>query len=78
MTPLGTDRERIVAAERERQRIKRAYPEEIHRRRAARLHRQSALSVRFFLLAARGRNAWFAGWNVGYCDRKRGERDGHG
>lgn len=78
MTPLGTDRERIVAAERERQRIKRAYPEEFTDGAQRGFIGNPLYPSGFSSWPLERRNAWFAGWNVGYCDRKRGERDGHG
>jgi hypothetical protein len=69
------DRERIATEERER--VKHAYPDEFRdgARRAFKGVKRYPRGFTDWPLDRR--NAWFAGFNVGYCDRQRGEpRDG--
>jgi hypothetical protein len=66
---------RLSVAE-ERERLKRAFPDEF-RDGARRAFKGDKLYPRGFAgWPLDRRNAWFAGFNVGYCDRKREPRDG--
>jgi hypothetical protein len=66
-----SDQERPSVAE-ERERLFRAYPEEYNdgARRAYAGNKRYPRGFTEWPLERR--NAWFAGWNVGYCDRKAG------
>jgi hypothetical protein len=71
----GQDRERIAVDERAR--IKHAYPEEFRDGARRAFNRVKRYPRGFVDWPHDRRNAWFAGFNVGYCDRQRGEpRDG--
>jgi hypothetical protein len=77
---MTTDAERLERAQRERERIKLAYPDEFADG-AKRAFTGDHLYPSCFAAWSLGkRNAWFAGFNVGYCDRARArlERDTHG
>jgi hypothetical protein len=67
----GQDRERIAAEERAR--IKLAYPDEFRDGARRAFNGVKRYPRRFAVWPLERRNAWFAGFNVGYCDRKRGE-----
>lgn len=71
MNEAGQDRERIAAEERER--IKHAYPDEFRDGARRAFNGVSGYPRRFAVWPLERRNAWFAGFNVGYCDRKRAE-----
>ena len=71
MTPLGQDRERIAAAERERIRL--AYPAEFNDGAKRAYQSDPLYPSGFHSWPLDRRNAWFAGFNRGYCDRKKRE-----
>ena len=74
MTPLGQDRERIAAAERER--IRQAFPDEFADGAKRGFKGDPLYPHGFTTWPLDRRNAWFAGFNKGYSDRKRGAGDG--
>jgi hypothetical protein len=76
MSALGQDRERIAAAERERQRIKLAYPDEFNDGAKRAFTGDKLYPQGFLKWPLQRRNAWYAGFNKGYSDRKRGRDDG--
>ena len=68
--------ERLARALEERERLCRAYPDE-YADGARRAYAGNKLYPRRFAAwPLERRNAWFAGFNVGYCDRKRERADG--
>jgi hypothetical protein len=71
MTRLSQDRERIAAEERER--IKLAYPTEFADGARRGFEGDPLYPSGFSSWPLVRRNAWFAGWNVGYYIRKRAE-----
>ena len=72
------DRERLERVHAERERIKRAYPDEFDDGAQRAFTSNKLYPPGFVTWPLERRNAWFAGYNVGYCDRKRLEGDGHG
>jgi hypothetical protein len=67
----AADQERLIRAGEERERIKLAYPDEF-----ADGAKRAFIGVKRYPRGFAGwpldqRNAWFAGFNVGYCDRRR-------
>jgi hypothetical protein len=71
MTPLGQDRERLAAEERER--IRRAFPQEFADGAKRAFSGDKLYPFGFLGWTLDRRNAWFAGFNKGYFDRKRAE-----
>ncbi len=76
MTPLGQNRDRIVAAERERERIRLAFPVEFADGAKRAFTGDKLYPAGFQTWSLDRRNAWFAGFNKGYCDRKNWEGGG--
>jgi hypothetical protein len=69
------DQERPSVAE-ERERIERAFPAEFADGRRRAFIGNKLYPRRFKDWPLDRRNAWFAGWNVGYLERKRTLHDG--
>jgi hypothetical protein len=67
----GQDRAREAAEERER--LKLAHPVEFADGAKRGFTGNKLYPRGLHHWPAEKRNAWFAGWNVGYCDRKRAE-----
>jgi hypothetical protein len=65
------DQERPSVAE-ERERLFRAYPEEYNDGARRGYTGNKRYPRGFHDWPLERRNAWFAGWNVGYCDRMAG------
>ena len=70
--------ERLTRANEERDRIKAAYPAEFADGAKRGFKGDKLYPRRFHSWPLERRNAWFAGFNFGYCWRTRAERDGDG
>jgi hypothetical protein len=71
--PLANAQHKLTQAGAERERLFRAYPEEYNDGARRGYSGDKLYPLRFNDWSLERRNAWFAGWNVGYCDRKRQE-----
>jgi hypothetical protein len=74
MTEAEQDRLRRAAEEREH--IERAFPKEFADGRRRAFLRNKLYPRGFKAWPIDRRNAWFAGWNIGYVERKRTLPDG--
>jgi hypothetical protein len=74
----AADVERLEQAQRERERIKLTYPDEFAEGAKRAFIGDHLYPSGFPAWPLGKRNAWFAGFNVGYCDRARLEGDTHG
>jgi len=71
-TTRGGNRRERRAAEAERARLWRAYPEEFNDGARRAYAGDKRYPPGFLDWPLERRNAWYAGWNIGYCDRKAG------
>jgi hypothetical protein len=67
------DQERLARTAEEREHIKRAYPAEFADGAKRGFLSTSLYPFGFLDWPLDRRNAWYAGWNVGYCDWQRAE-----
>jgi hypothetical protein len=72
------DAERLERAQRERERIKLAHPGEFADGAKRAFTGDHLYPSGFAAWPLDRRNAWFAGFNAGYCDRARLERERDG
>ena len=75
----AADQERLIrAVDEERERIKLAHADEFADGAKRAFTGAKRYPRGFVSWPLEDRNAWFAGFNVGYCDRRRLEGDGDG